>query len=207
MTDTQTPKISRRKVLTGAGGAAVGVAALASPVTQAKAATTSAPRWAMVMDLRACIGCRACTVACKAENDVSLGRFRTVILRIFMCLWRHVGNGRLELQAEINRWVDKGSDRRERDVQFRRNSIEAEADGEAFLVHTQIPELILQHYGHFIGETLVQCLRDIHARRRGLESDVEMVRAGQSAAIIDNLTQNAANNGAQGLLHDIVVRD
>jgi len=79
MTETQTPKISRRKVLTGAGGAAVGVAALASPVTQAKAATTSAPRWAMVMDLRGCIGCRACTVACKAENDVSLGRFRTVI--------------------------------------------------------------------------------------------------------------------------------
>ena len=26
-----------------------------------------------------CIGCRACTVACKAENDVSLGRFRTVV--------------------------------------------------------------------------------------------------------------------------------
>jgi len=33
----------------------------------------------MVMDLRRCIGCRACTVACKSENDVSLGRFRAVI--------------------------------------------------------------------------------------------------------------------------------
>ncbi len=79
MTDTQTPKISRRNVLTGAGGAAVGVAALAAPAKKAEAATPGAPRWAMVMDLRACIGCRACTVACKAENNVSLGRFRTVV--------------------------------------------------------------------------------------------------------------------------------
>ncbi len=79
MTETRTPKISRRNVLTGAGGAAVGVAALAAPLKKAEAATTTAPRWAMVMDLRACIGCRACTVACKAENDVSLGRFRAVV--------------------------------------------------------------------------------------------------------------------------------
>ena len=79
MTETNTPMISRRKVLTGAGGAAAGVAALATPLKSAKAAKAKAPRWTMVMDLRACIGCRACTVACKAENDVSLGRFRTVI--------------------------------------------------------------------------------------------------------------------------------
>jgi len=79
MTETKTPNISRRNVLKGAGSTAVGAAALAAaPTTDAEAAT-SAPRWAMVMDLRACIGCRACTVACKAENDVSLGRFRTVV--------------------------------------------------------------------------------------------------------------------------------
>lgn len=34
-------------------------------------------RYAMVVDTRRCIGCHACTVACKAENDVPLGGWRT----------------------------------------------------------------------------------------------------------------------------------
>ncbi|MEK6988603.1 MAG: sulfate reduction electron transfer complex DsrMKJOP subunit DsrO [Candidatus Thermoplasmatota archaeon] len=34
-------------------------------------------RWAMVVDLRRCVGCRACTVACKSENSVPEGVFRT----------------------------------------------------------------------------------------------------------------------------------
>ena len=34
-------------------------------------------RYAMVIDLRRCIGCMACQVACKAEYDVPLGVFRT----------------------------------------------------------------------------------------------------------------------------------
>ncbi|MDO8692037.1 MAG: 4Fe-4S dicluster domain-containing protein [Dehalococcoidia bacterium] len=33
-------------------------------------------RWGMVVDLRRCIGCNACAVACKAENAVPLGRWR-----------------------------------------------------------------------------------------------------------------------------------
>lgn len=78
MTETTTTGLGRRDVLKGAGVAAVATAALATPIKNAAAAKT-APRWAMVMDLRKCIGCRACTVACKSENDVSLGRFRTVI--------------------------------------------------------------------------------------------------------------------------------
>ena len=34
-------------------------------------------RYGFVIDHRACIGCHACTVACKSENEVPLGTFRT----------------------------------------------------------------------------------------------------------------------------------
>lgn len=37
-------------------------------------------RFVMVMDLDKCIGCNACTVACKSENGVALGGFRTRVL-------------------------------------------------------------------------------------------------------------------------------
>lgn len=33
-------------------------------------------RWGMVVDLRRCIGCHACAVACKSENAVLLGVYR-----------------------------------------------------------------------------------------------------------------------------------
>ncbi len=34
-------------------------------------------RWAMVIDMRRCIGCQACAVACKSENAVPLGAWRS----------------------------------------------------------------------------------------------------------------------------------
>lgn len=34
-------------------------------------------RWAMLVDLGLCIGCHSCSVACKRENEVPLGVFRT----------------------------------------------------------------------------------------------------------------------------------
>jgi Fe-S-cluster-containing dehydrogenase component len=36
-------------------------------------------RLAMLIDLRTCIGCHACSVACKAEYDVPLGKFRDTV--------------------------------------------------------------------------------------------------------------------------------
>lgn len=80
MKETNKTDISRRKLLKGAGVSVVaGAATLTSPAIKANEDKSIAPRWGMVMDLRKCIGCRACTVACKSENGVSLGRFRTVV--------------------------------------------------------------------------------------------------------------------------------
>ncbi len=42
-------------------------------------ATGQVPRWKMALDVERCIGCHACSVACKVENTVPLGRFRTKV--------------------------------------------------------------------------------------------------------------------------------
>jgi tetrathionate reductase subunit B len=42
----------------------------------------SEPRYAFLIDLRKCIGCRTCQVACKAENDVPLGVYRTWVKEV-----------------------------------------------------------------------------------------------------------------------------
>ncbi|MGB7758042.1 MAG: 4Fe-4S dicluster domain-containing protein [Salinisphaera sp.] len=39
----------------------------------------SLPRWAKVIDQTTCIGCHACTTACKSENDVPVGVSRTYV--------------------------------------------------------------------------------------------------------------------------------
>src|ERR1700677_1260101 len=43
------------------------------------AQTPSAGRWVKVLDQSRCIGCHACTTACKSENEVPLGVTRTFV--------------------------------------------------------------------------------------------------------------------------------
>ncbi|MEX2528575.1 MAG: 4Fe-4S dicluster domain-containing protein [Gemmatimonadota bacterium] len=76
-------EVGRRSFLQGLGTALSGLAALAAGGTRAQASglagavgNPKAKRLGMVIDLEKCIGCHACTVACKAENDVPLGVFR-----------------------------------------------------------------------------------------------------------------------------------
>ena len=71
--------LTRRQVLKGAGAATLTGAASLVTTAKASAARAKAPRWAYIVDLRRCIGCRACTVACKAEFGVPLGAFRTAV--------------------------------------------------------------------------------------------------------------------------------
>ena len=46
---------------------------------RAQPAPAPAVRWKMALDVERCIGCHACSVACKVENNVPLGRFRTKV--------------------------------------------------------------------------------------------------------------------------------
>jgi tetrathionate reductase subunit B len=44
--------------------------------------TTEKKRYAMLFDLRKCIGCNTCAVACKSENDVPLGVWRSWVKKV-----------------------------------------------------------------------------------------------------------------------------
>lgn len=70
------PPVSRRDFLKKmASGTAVAATAAASPGV---ALSVERPkRYAMLIDTRRCVGCQACSVACKTENDVPLGETRS----------------------------------------------------------------------------------------------------------------------------------
>jgi tetrathionate reductase subunit B len=70
---------SRRDMLKGAGVVALGVAATSLLPAKEALAAKADTRWAFVVDLRRCVGCRTCTIACKAEFNVPLGRWNAVV--------------------------------------------------------------------------------------------------------------------------------
>ncbi len=76
-----TSKLSRRKLIKSGSVVIASVAAggLANRAMAASEAVkpTKVRRLAMVIDLDRCIGCKSCAVACKAENGVRLGGFRS----------------------------------------------------------------------------------------------------------------------------------
>ena len=108
-----------------------------------------------------------------------------------------------ELQREVNGRVNEGGTRGIRNEQMRRDLAERQADFEMLGLNLQVPIFMLKHNGHFIGEAFVQMLRNGNAWGLSLESDVEMMVARQ--AVTRNIAEHAANNGAQCLLHNVVI--
>jgi tetrathionate reductase subunit B len=68
-------RVSRRDFLKALPAVTAGAAAV-----PAKAASSKGPHWAMLIDLRDCIGCQACSIACSMENQLPEGCFRTSAL-------------------------------------------------------------------------------------------------------------------------------
>lgn len=83
MSKPNAPHENRRRFLkTVAAGATGGIAAAALPALPHASLTApdTAPgktQYGMLIDLRKCIGCQACSIACKAEFDVPLGNTRS----------------------------------------------------------------------------------------------------------------------------------
>lgn len=56
------------------------------------------PRYAMLIDQRRCVGCMACIVACKNENKVPVGMFRTRVVETTAGTFPKL---RMELRSEL----------------------------------------------------------------------------------------------------------
>ncbi len=66
-------KSNRRKFFKIGGGAALALAASSLPSKVLAEPQTKNFRRGFLIDLRKCIGCKACSIACKTEFDVRLG--------------------------------------------------------------------------------------------------------------------------------------
>lgn len=62
-----------------AGASLVPLAQAQFPFSPERHEGSQQHRYAMLVDLRRCIGCRACTVSCAIENQTPQGEFRTLV--------------------------------------------------------------------------------------------------------------------------------
>lgn len=84
---------SRRDILkTIAAGAAGGSLAVLPAISRAASTVDGKrARYGMLIDLRKCVGCQACSIACKAEFDVPLGATRSWVEYIEKGTYPNVG--------------------------------------------------------------------------------------------------------------------
>lgn len=74
--------LDRRQFLRAAGLAGVGVmtTVTAADPAEPKAPDTKVVRYGMVVDVRKCVGCKSCAVACKAENHTPPGVAYNIVM-------------------------------------------------------------------------------------------------------------------------------
>ncbi len=70
-------KVTRRAFLKNLGQASVAVAGAVVSGEAVGAAVERKPRYGMLIDTRKCVGCHACSIACRSENNVPEGKHRS----------------------------------------------------------------------------------------------------------------------------------
>lgn len=86
------PTVDRRDFLKSATlGATAAATAVTAPQAADAAKRQRKVRYGMLIDLRRCIGCHACSVACKAEFDVPLGSTRSRVEYVEKADYPYVG--------------------------------------------------------------------------------------------------------------------
>ncbi len=71
-------KQGRRDFLKGVGAASAAVAGATTLPGKALATVgEQKPRYGMLIDTRKCVGCHACSVSCRSENNVPMGKHRS----------------------------------------------------------------------------------------------------------------------------------
>ncbi|MFW8564761.1 sulfate reduction electron transfer complex DsrMKJOP subunit DsrO [Orrella sp. 11846] len=73
----------RKMAAVGAGTTVIPIIPVAAEASTQPARRPGMPgvRYGMVIDVRKCIGCQACTVSCSIENAPPIGQFRTTVLQ------------------------------------------------------------------------------------------------------------------------------